>query len=147
MGKLTFFSFFLPDRPTEHFPCKKKKPLARIFFIFFIYQPTDSIRIARQRSAILKINRPWPNNGECNHSVSATWRPFFLHLHQNGYSMSGWVADPLEIALGHLIVPSTWGGWVDQSQCKLEKLYAKNGRPLTYMQDCAREIARPKQIA
>ena len=29
-------------------------------FFFFIYRPTDSTQMARHKSAILKINRPWP---------------------------------------------------------------------------------------
>ncbi len=50
------FFFFFADRPTQHF-----KEMKKILVSQFFHLPTDSPKMARRKSAILKINRPWPN--------------------------------------------------------------------------------------
>ncbi len=55
-GKQFFFC-----RPTDStFKENEKKFGQPNFFLFLIYRPTDSTKMARHKSAILKINRPWP---------------------------------------------------------------------------------------
>ena len=71
MGNISSFLFIF-CRPTDStFQGNKKNFGQSNFLLFLIYRPTDSPKMARHKSAILKINRTWPefqsvhNNSMC----------------------------------------------------------------------------------